>query len=127
MSDCVLDGSAILVLLNREPGSSKVETLLPGAFASSVNLAEVAGKLSESGMPALEIRSAIGALGLTIVDFDASMAYETGGLRSLTQNAGLSLGDRACLATGKVLGKPVVTANRAWRNLDVGIRINCVR
>ena len=127
MSDCVLDASAILVLLNREPGSSKVETLLPGAFASSVNLAEVAGKLTESGMSALEIRSAIGALGLTIVDFDANMAYETGGLRSLTRNSGLSLGDRACLATGKALGKVVVTADRGWANLSVGIKIRCVR
>jgi ribonuclease VapC len=127
MSDCVLDASAILLLLNHEPGSSKVETLLSGAFASSVNLAEVASKLAESGMPALDIRSAIGALGLTIVDFDADMAYEAGGLRALTRNAGLSLGDRACLATGKVLGKVVVTADRVWANLSVGVKIRCVR
>ncbi len=127
MSDSVLDASAILLLLNHEPGGSKVEMFLPGAFVSSVNIAEVAGKLAESGMPASGIRSAIGALGLTIVDFDANMAYETGGLRSLTRNAGLSLGDRACLATGKALGKLVVTADRAWANLGVGVKIRCVR
>jgi ribonuclease VapC len=127
MSDCVLDASAILILLNHEPGSSKVESMLPGARASTVNVAEVAGKLAESGMPASDIRSAIEALGLTIVNFDAVMAYETGVLRSMTRKTGLSLGDRACFATGKVLGKPIVTADRAWLNLRIGTKITSVR
>lgn len=127
MSDCVLDASAILVVLNHETGSSKVEALLPGGFASTVNLAEVAGKLAELGMPISDIRAAIEALGLTIVNFDAPMAFETGSLRSATRKAGLSLGDRACLATGKVLSKTVVTADRTWTTLDVGVKIRSVR
>jgi ribonuclease VapC len=127
MSDCVLDASVILLLLHREPGSAKVERLLPGAIASSVNIAEVAGKLAKSGMPETDFRAAIGALGLTIVDFDLNMAFETGCLRLLTRNAGLSIGDRACLATGKVLGKSVVTADRAWAKLNLDIKIRLVR
>ena len=127
MNSCVLDASAILVVLNREPGSATVEDLLQGALVSTVNVAEIAGKLADSGMPLSEIGSAIEVLGVTIVDFDAQMALETGALRPSTRKHGLSLGDRACLATGKVLGKTVFTADRTWTNLRVGVRIRSVR
>ncbi len=126
-SNCVLDASAVLVVLNREPGSAAVEDLLPGAFVSTVNLAEVAGKLADSGMPLSDIRAAIQTLGLTIVDLDTQMAFETGNQRTSTRKGGLSLGDRACLATGKVLGKTVVTADRTWTGLHLGVKIRCVR
>ncbi len=127
MSDWILDASAILVVLNREPGCEKVEALLPGAFVSSVNLAEVAGKLADLGMPLPDMRAAIEALGLIIVDFDAQMALETGSLRPVTRKAGLSLGDRACLAAAKVLKKSVLTAARMWIGLKTGVKIRSVR
>ena len=85
MSDRILDASAILVLLNREPGSEKVEALLSGSFVSSVNVAEVAGKLANLDMPALDVQAAIEALGLTVVDFDVPMALEAGMLRKITR------------------------------------------
>ncbi len=37
--------------------------------------------------------------------------------------AGLSLGERACLA----LGRPLVTADRVWGNLDVGVEVIVIR
>ena len=46
----LLDASALLALLNHEPGSELVEEQIPGAFISTVNLAEVAGKLADLGM-----------------------------------------------------------------------------
>ena len=48
-------------------------------------------------------------------------------LRSVTRHAGLSLGDRACLALGDRLGCPVVTADRVWASLDVGVAIVVIR
>ena len=45
MSSWVLDASALLALLNREPGSEKVVAALPDAVMSSVNLSEVVAKL----------------------------------------------------------------------------------
>jgi ribonuclease VapC len=127
MNDWILDASAILVLLNHESGSEKVESLLPGAFVSSVNVAEVAGKLADLGMPTSNIQAAIETLGLTIVDFDLQMALEAGILRTVTRRAGLSLGDRACLATARVLKKSVVTADRTWAHLKTGVKIRLVR
>ncbi len=39
----------------------------------------------------------------------------------------LSLGDAACLATARVLGMPVLTANRAWAALPVGVEVRLIR
>jgi PIN domain nuclease of toxin-antitoxin system len=40
---------------------------------------------------------------------------------------GLSLADRACLALAIALNAPVYTADRKWKNLNVGISIRMIR
>ena len=40
MSKVVLDASAVLALLNAEPGGERVEETIPGAAMSAVNLSE---------------------------------------------------------------------------------------
>jgi len=118
MSDVVLDSSAVLALLADEPGSDEVEAALPGALLSAVNLAEVVAKLSERGMPAEEATSLICSIGVEVADFDADQATRSGGLRASTRIAGLSLGDRACLALAQARKLPVLTADAAWARLD---------
>lgn len=121
MTSWVLDASALLALLNREPGSERVaEALAAGAALSTVNLSEVAAKLADIGMPEAEIREAIEPLGLDFVEFDIADAFATGLLRPASRAAGLSLGDRACLALGVRLVAPVLTADRGWSGLDLG-------
>ena len=44
-----------------------------------------------------------------------------------TRGAGLSLGDRACLALARRLDVTAVTADRAWLGLDVGVDVNAIR
>ena len=127
MSKYVVDASAILALLNNEPGSEIVINALPEAVISSVNLSEVIAKLADSGMPEVEIRSAIEALSLEVINFDPEMAYGAGMLRPLTRKAGLSFGDRACLALGKALSLPVLTSDKAWANLELGIAVHVIR
>lgn len=48
-------------------------------------------------------------------------------LRPLTKVAGLSLGDRACLALGLRLGLPVLTTDREWQGLDLGVEVRAAR
>ena len=48
-------------------------------------------------------------------------------LRGATRAKGLSLGDRACLATGLRLGGPVITADRAWAAVNVGVTVQLIR
>ena len=43
----VLDASAVLALLQEEPGADEVESLLDGALMSSVNLSEVIQKAEQ--------------------------------------------------------------------------------
>ena len=126
MSEVVLDSSAVLAVLQREPGGEEVADYLPGAFVSSVNLSEVAGKLMETGLPETEARRAVDALGLVPVPFDPEDAWATGRLRVLTRRAGLSLGDRACLALAFARRVPAVTTDRAWRRLGLGAAVKVV-
>ena len=127
MSSWVLDASALLALLNRELGSEKVVAALPDAVMSSVNLSEVVAKWVDQGRAETEIRSYLDALGLVIVPFDVEMAYRSGGLRSRTKSAGLSFGDRACLALAESLDVPALTSDRAWASLNLNIQVELIR
>ena len=123
MSEYVLDASAVLALLNGEQGAERVEAILGDAAMSAVNSCEVIGKLVDAGMGAEDARSSIDLLNLEIVSFDAEMAFVAGQLRTGTKKFGLSLGDRCCLALGLLRGNKVVTAERAWDRLNIGIQL----
>ncbi|MEB3215675.1 MAG: PIN domain-containing protein [Nostocales cyanobacterium 94392] len=76
MSNYVLDASAILTLLNNEPGSEIVINVLTETVISSVNLSEVIAKLADNGMSEIEVREVISALGLEVVPFYIANPYE---------------------------------------------------
>jgi ribonuclease VapC len=125
--DAVLDASAVLVLVQGEPGAELVARCIPGASISAVNFAEVVGKLADAGMPGDPIALALSSLGLRVVPLDEQAATDVGLLRPATRNRGLSLGDRACLALGVARGLPVLTSDRAWAEVDVGAVVEVVR
>ena len=128
MTDWVLDASAVLALLNRESGADRVaEAMLDEAVMSAVNLSEVVAKLAEFDRGEAEIQAVLDGLGIDIVDLDESGAYESGMLRPATRSAGLSFGDRACLALARRLGAPAMTADRVWGELDLGIAVTMIR
>jgi PIN domain nuclease of toxin-antitoxin system len=128
VSDAVLDSSALLALVNQEPGKERVETAVQaGALLGTVNLAEVVAKLSEGGRSEAEIRYELDRLALEVAGFDDDLAYRTGLLRPATRHVGLSLGDRACLALAEHLNLPALTTDRPWGNLSIGIRIEVIR
>jgi PIN domain nuclease of toxin-antitoxin system len=127
VSEVVVDASALLALLNEEPGGSAVAEALPRSAISAVNLAEVVAKLVDAGMPGQEVRAILEDLELDVQPFDAELAYLSGALRTATRKLGLSLGDRACLALGLRLGVPVLTTDHAWQALDLGVTVRAVR
>src|SRR5262249_49846977 len=47
-------------------------------------------------------------------------------LRPTTKKLGLSLGDRSCLALGLARRNTVVTAERAWAKLKIGVKIDLI-
>jgi ribonuclease VapC len=125
----VLDASAVLALLNAEPGADEVAAVLPQAVLCSVNRSEVLSRLLDWGLSPEEARFALQALELPCHSFDDSLADIAANLRPATRKHGLSLGDRACLALALQLGASVQTADRPWLALGetLGLDIHCIR
>jgi len=123
----VFDASAVLALLFEETGAAVADTLVPGAMISSVNLAEVATDLAKRGMSERVAQQCLDALKIATVPFDREQAMAAGALWPKTRGIGLSLGDRACFALARERGLPVVTGDRAWARLDLGVKVIAIR
>jgi len=124
----VLDATAILAVINAEPGAEKLTPdLLAGAVGSAVNLAEVQTKLVSRGWTSDEAWEDATSPIREVLPFDEEQARMAGDLVTQTRHLGLSLGDRACLALGIALKVPVYTAEKAWKKVKVGVRIHVIR
>ncbi|MBV8508019.1 MAG: type II toxin-antitoxin system VapC family toxin [Alphaproteobacteria bacterium] len=123
----VADASAILAALKNEPFNNVDPRRLVGATISAVNFCEVLSKLHDDGLNDAQAHAAVSRMDLRVIPFDGSQARTAAQLRCTTRHAGLSLGDRACLALGDRLRRPVVTADRIWANLGVGVEILVIR
>jgi len=123
----VLDSSALLCLLQAEPGAQRVAESLAAALISAVNIAETVGKLREGGLTADEVRDIFGSLPLEVRPFTDDQAHAAGELRLATRALGLSLGDRACLALALDANALALTTDRQWLKLDVGVRVEILR
>ncbi len=122
-----MDASALLALLNDEPGADVVAEFVAEAVINAVNLSEVVGKLGIAGMPEEAIHQALCGLDLEVISFDEDQAYGTGLLRPVTDQFGLSLGDRVCLDTARRLGVSVLTADKVWNEISVGVDVRLIR
>jgi ribonuclease VapC len=128
MNSVVLDASALMTLLNQEPGAERLSPdILARSLASTVNLAEVQSRLVARGVPPDNAWVATLSAVNEAVMFSSEHAKRAGSLIAETRALGLSLGDRACLALALELKAPVYTADRSWRNLKLGIRIHMIR
>lgn len=127
MSRTVLDASALLALVNGEPGGQTVAENLHESVISAVNLSEVVARMTDLGTPIDRVREHLESLHLEVIPFDSVDAYIAADLRQPTQRYGLSLGDRACLALARQARVPALTADRRWAELDVGINVQVIR
>ncbi len=133
MPGAVLDASALLAYLADEPGADVVSmTIAGGAAISSVNLAEVLSRVAGSGSDPSDLVEKLTANGLlhgaiSVEPFTDTDAIEVARLRPMTRAAGLSLGDRACLALAARLDLPALTADAAWARVDVPVELRQIR
>jgi ribonuclease VapC len=129
VSHVVLDASAVLALLKNERGASKVAGVIADASVCSINQAEVISHFVHLGAPIDDVRAMLGALPYSVVAADEAVAWEAGSLRALTSSAGLSLGDRFCLALSKRLSVSAYTADKAWKDIAAaaGAKVMLIR
>jgi ribonuclease VapC len=111
----VLDASALLAWLQEEPGAEAVR--LEGAVMNSVNWSEVLQKAVQRGVAVAGLREELAALGLKLQAFSLEEGERAADLYPQTKALGLSLADRACLATALLEGGVAVTSDQAWSKL----------
>lgn len=125
----VLDASALTALLLLEPGWEQVDAVLDDAVISVVNIAEVVGLFARRGVAEPDIRHVLDEADIPRLPFDDELAFQAGLLVTATRYAGLSLGDRACLALARQLGATALTTDRAWSDVAkaVGVSVQVIR
>ena len=125
----VIDASAVLAMPCGERGGDNVKAVLKGAWISSVNLVEVAEFYAMEGVDRVGLGALLDRLPVHVVDVDESFAIDVAMRKPLTRVAGLSLGDRYCLALAARENLPVVTADRIWDRVaeTVGVTMIFIR
>ena len=126
---CVLDASALLALLQTEPGSDAVLSRIKhGACCiSAVNVTRVLTRLIDRGM-----RGKMPKPHSTRLNWrcrHSTMPRRVPAPHCVRHRAavGLSIGDRAYLALARSQQMPALTEGRAWAQLDCGVIIEQIR
>ena len=124
----VMDASAMLALMQAEKGWEVVDGLIQEqqCVASCVNIAEVGTKMIDKGLAPSQLKRTLEELNVQPVDFDLEQSIFCAEFRLSTKYAGLSLGDRACLALTKLMGGTAVTSDRAWLDIAETTQIKVI-
>jgi PIN domain nuclease of toxin-antitoxin system len=129
MTEYVIDASSVLVSVFNEPGAKEVDVYAAGdnrLLISTVNMVEVRSKLLDYQMSLDVIEQVLLPLALDEIGFDAGLGALAAQMRPATRPAGLSLGDRCCLALAKARGVVVLTAHRTWRGVADAVGVDII-
>jgi len=122
----VLDSSAMLAWLFREPGGTEVESVLP-AIISAVNLTEVLIVGVRRGLNAEDVQAVLGNLPLTVIPFERSDAPAAAVLHAKSRSRGLSLADCICITLGARYELPILTADSLWAEAELPAKVRLIR
>ena len=123
----VFDSSALIAMLRGETGAQTVRSHLSDSSMSAVGVAEVLTKASDWGFDVADFARKLASLPILYADFTFAHAAAVGRLRDATRHLGLSFSDRACLALAIDRNCPVLTGDRAWAKLNIGVKVELLR
>lgn len=127
VAEYVLDASALVALIRKEPGWEVVERFVPTAVVSAINFAETVYILRRRGMPLDAVRACLEPLFPDPEAFDGDQAYATAAFVEGTRGQGLSFADCACLALAHSRDVEAVTAERRWDQIELDVKIRRIR
>jgi ribonuclease VapC len=127
VTERILDSSVLLAVLKDERFDEGVLDVIEGAVISAVNLTEVWTKVRDLGLAYAPRTDTLLGLLDRVEPFTESQARLAADLRNATRYAGLSLGDRACLALALEIDGDVYTAEHAWSQINTGCKIHLIR
>ncbi|MEN9488571.1 MAG: hypothetical protein RL494_836 [Bacteroidota bacterium] len=123
-TSCVMDASVLLAVFNNEPYGEEIPALFDNAVITTFNLAEAVNSvLVKKGGDEMIIWNYLGNFVQYHYPLDDELSFEVIKMTKLTKPLGLSLGDRYCIALGKVLNIPIYTADRAWKQLEENLNV----
>lgn len=114
-------------MLFGEPGAEAVVALGSAAVLSAVSLSECLANATDRGLALADAERVLASFRYPVVPFDAELAAVAASFRAPTRRLGCSFADRACLATGLLRRRPVVTADRKWAEADLGVEVVLIR
>jgi ribonuclease VapC len=123
----VLDASVIIAVMRSEPGADMALAAVNEGYVSAVNFQEILVKGLHLKIDHFETQRLLNRLHLEIVPHTENQARQAAMLWPSTSEYGLSLGDRSCLALALDRKLPVLTSDRAWAQLDIGVDIRLIR
>ncbi|MEZ6101697.1 MAG: type II toxin-antitoxin system VapC family toxin [Pirellulaceae bacterium] len=125
MSSVVLDTSALVAILRNEKGADQVKDRLHDALISSVTLSEVLCKTIDKSGRLEAARAMLSCLPLDTVPFDAEQAAIAASIHESTLGRGITFAGRACLALALSRQLPILTSDRQWKKLKLGVPVEC--
>ncbi len=123
----ILDASAALAYVFDEEGGERTRAEIDCAAISAANWAEVMEKAIAADIDDRSLRRDFEGLGARVVSVDAEQAEHAARMREVTRGLGLSLADRLCFALAAARDAPVLTADRAWAKIDLGVEVRLIR
>jgi PIN domain nuclease of toxin-antitoxin system len=127
VTSVVLDASAVIAVLNSEPGAELVLGVLAGSVISAVNYSEILKKTIERNGSPGRVANIIRDLAVAIIPFDEAHAVTAAELYPEVKPHGMSFADRACLSLGILRHVTVMTSERKMGLLNLPIKVKLIR
>ena len=119
-----MDASALLAFTNNEPYNCDLKSLFNDSVITTYNLTEAVNKMIISTDADEDLAwEFIGNFVENHYCLDDILSYEVIRMTKITKPLGLSLGDRYCIALGKILDLPIYTADKIWKTLETELSI----